>query len=72
MIHADSPSVPVEASSLLLSIIELIVALTFLVTTLYIRNWNLPPSTGWFFIFLYFIYVAVQLATERDSFGDSC
>lgn len=72
MIHSDKPDVPVEASSLLLSIIELAIALLLLVITLYLRNWNLPPSSGYFFIFLYFVYVAVQCIAERNNFGATC
>ena len=71
-IHSDNPDVPVEASSLLLSIIELLVALSALVIVLYVRNWNLPSSSGWFFIFLYFVYVGVQCIAERDNFGSTC
>ena len=52
----------VAANELLISILTLVACLFVLVGTLWIRRWNLPPSSGGFFILTYFGYVGVQLS----------
>ena len=52
----------VAADELLISIVALVACLVILIGTLWVRKWNLPPSSGGFFILMYFAYVGVQLS----------
>ena len=52
----------VNAGNLFVSILILVVALFLIIATIKFRGWTLPPSSGYFFIFLYCCFVAQQLA----------
>ena len=54
-------SVIVMADGFLISIITLFITLFILVVTIRLVNYTLPKWTGYFFIFLYFVFVAQQL-----------
>jgi len=52
----------VSADTLFISILTIAACLFIMVVCFKLRNWLLPPTTGYFFIFLYFCFVAEQLA----------
>ena len=62
-------SIPVVviAEGFLVSIIILFLTLIVMILTIQYRGWELPKTTGYFFIFLYFVYVVQQVA--RSPYG---
>ena len=60
--------VVVIADGFLISIIILFLTLLAMILTIRRRGWSLPKSSGYFFIFLYFVYVIQQVA--RSPFGE--
>jgi len=59
--------VAVIADGFLISIFILFLTLVIVIVTIQQRGWSLPKSTGYFFIFLYFVYVIQQVA--RSPYG---
>eukprot|EP01038_Epipyxis_sp_PR26KG_P007320 gene7320-9974_t len=57
----------VEAGGLFISILLLALVLGFMIATVKYCKWTLPKNAGYFLVFLYFLYVAEQLATT--TFG---
>ena len=55
-------SVSVDAGSLFIAIFVLVLTVVLLILTIKLRQWTLPASSGYWLIFLYFCYVALQLA----------
>lgn len=60
--------VVVIADGFLISIIILFLTLLIMILTIKLRGWTLPQSSGYFFIFLYFVYVIQQVA--RSPYGE--
>ena len=63
-------SVVVIADGFLISILILFVTLFALIITIRLVNWSLPKWAGYFFIFLYCVFVAQQLG--RTTFSGTC
>ena len=59
--------VVVIADGFFISIIILFLTLIVMIYTIKYRNWQLPKSSGYFFIFLYFLYVVQQIV--RSPYG---
>lgn len=57
----------VIADGFLISIIILFLTLIIMILTIKFKNWELPKSSGYFFIFLYFVYVIQQVV--RSPYG---
>ncbi len=55
----------VEADSLFISILTIVLAMFLMIGSLKLRNWLLPRSTGMFLIFLYGCFVAEQLGLAK-------
>ena len=55
----------VIADGFQLSIFILMLTLVIVIYTIRARNWTLPPSSGWFFVSLYFVYVIQQVARTK-------
>ena len=63
-------SVVVVADGFLISILILFITLFALVITIRLVHWSLPKWAGYFFIFLYCLFVAQQLG--RTTFSGAC
>lgn len=55
----------ISADGVALSIVVLLVCLGVLIFTLWYRKWLLPKSSGYFFIVVYFLFVAEQCAVAN-------